>query len=113
MRRSEHFIGTAALSADDFVHDAIDRADLIINVGHDVIEKPPFFMAHGGSQVIHVNYLPAEVDEVYFPQLNVVGDIDSTMERLADGIADRSRWDFSCFDQVRDNLANRLSKLFR
>jgi len=110
--RSEHFIGTAALSADDFVHDAIDRADLIINVGHDVIEKPPFFMAHGGSQVIHVNYLPAEVDEVYFPQLNVVGDIDSTMERLADGIADRSRWDFSCFDQVRDNLANRLSKYF-
>lgn len=110
--RSEHFIGTAALSADDFVHDAIDRADLIINVGHDVIEKPPFFMAHGGSQVIHVNYLPAEVDEVYFPQLNVVGDIDSTMERLADGIADRSRWDFSCFDQVRDNLNNRLSKYF-
>ncbi len=110
--RSEHFIGTAALSANDFVHDAIDRADLIINVGHDVIEKPPFFMTHGGSQVIHVNFLPAEVDEVYFPQLNVVGDIDSTMERLADGIGDCSGWDFSCFDQVRDNLANRLSKYF-
>jgi len=47
--RSPHFIGTAALSADDFVHEAINRADLIINVGHDVIEKPPFFMRHGGT----------------------------------------------------------------
>ena len=35
-------LSAAALSKDDFVHCAIDRADLIINVGHDVIEKPPF-----------------------------------------------------------------------
>ena len=35
-------LSTAALSKDDFIHCAIERADLIINVGHDVIEKPPF-----------------------------------------------------------------------
>ncbi|AKS41718.1 acetolactate synthase large subunit [Wenzhouxiangella marina] len=110
--RSPHFIGTAALSADDFVHDAIEQADLIINVGHDVIEKPPFFMRSGGSQVIHVNFQAAEVDEVYFPQLNVVGDIDSTMERLASGIQDRSRWDFECFDRIREHLETRLARYF-
>ena len=37
------FLGTAALSADDYLHCAIDRADLIINVGHDVIEKASLF----------------------------------------------------------------------
>ena len=37
------FIGTASLSSKDIVHSAIENADLIINVGHD-IEKPPFFM---------------------------------------------------------------------
>jgi acetolactate synthase-1/2/3 large subunit len=110
--RSPHFIGTAALSADDFVHEAINRADLIINVGHDVIEKPPFFMRHGGAQLIHINFLPAEIDEVYFPQLNVVGDIESTMNRLARGISDRSRWDFDCFDRVRRHLDSRLSRYF-
>jgi acetolactate synthase-1/2/3 large subunit len=110
--RSPHFIGTAALSADDFVHDAIRRADLIINVGHDVIEKPPFFMQHGGSRVIHINFQAAEIDGVYFPQLNVVGDIDSTMDRLARGITDRSRWDFGCFDRVRRELDSRLSRYF-
>ena len=40
-----HFLGNTALSDGDFVHRAIDQADLIINVGHDVVEKPPFFFA--------------------------------------------------------------------
>ena len=40
--RHAKFLGNAALSADDFVHRAIEAADVIINVGHDVIEKPPF-----------------------------------------------------------------------
>ncbi|MCF6775269.1 acetolactate synthase large subunit [Thiotrichales bacterium 19X7-9] len=78
----DQFIGTAALSNDDYIHCAIDRADLIINVGHDVVEKPPFFMEHGGKQVIHINYNTAMVDNVYFPQLEIVGDIISTMNRL-------------------------------
>ena len=47
--RSPYFLGTAALSDNDYLHCAINRADLIINVGHDVMEKPPFFMEHGGS----------------------------------------------------------------
>ena len=42
--RDPLFLGNAALSANDPLHCAIDRADLIINVGHDVVEKPPFFM---------------------------------------------------------------------
>src|SRR5690606_30306364 len=32
------YMGCAALSDHDFLHRAIDHADLIINVGHDVVE---------------------------------------------------------------------------
>ncbi|RPO62230.1 thiamine pyrophosphate-binding protein [Pseudomonas aeruginosa] len=39
--RHPRFLGNAALSAGDFVHRAVEAADLIVNVGHDVIEKPP------------------------------------------------------------------------
>ncbi|KZZ05370.1 hypothetical protein A3748_16795 [Erythrobacter sp. HI0077] len=46
------YLGTAALSSDDYVHCAIDRADLIVNIGHDVVEKPPFFMEPDGRTVI-------------------------------------------------------------
>ena len=40
--------------------EAIDRADLIIAIGHDTIEKPPFIMGEGGPQVIHVGYTPGQ-----------------------------------------------------
>ena len=41
---SNLYMGTAALSERDYVHQAIDRADLIISIGHDTVEKPPFIM---------------------------------------------------------------------
>ena len=42
------YLGTAALSERDYVHEAIDRADLIVAIGHDTIEKPPFLMGPDG-----------------------------------------------------------------
>ena len=36
------------------MHTAIDQADLIIAIGHDTVEKPPFIMGPGGPTVIHV-----------------------------------------------------------
>ena len=61
---SNLYLGTAALSERDYVHDAIDRADLIIAVGHDTVEKPPFLMgkAAGGPKVIHVGFVSANVE---------------------------------------------------
>lgn len=107
------YMGTAALSDHDFLHCAIDQADLIINVGHDVVEKPPFFMKHGGKQVIHVNFLPAQVDEVYFPQLNVVGDIAFSVQQLARLVQDKQHWDLSEFKTIKAEVDQHLSKYFR
>jgi acetolactate synthase-1/2/3 large subunit len=110
--RHEKFIGTAALSSNDFLHCAIERADLIVNVGHDVIEKPPFFMEKGGKKVIHINFFAAHIDDVYFPQLNVVGDISTSIQRITEKISiDQSR-DFSYFDRVKDEVENHLTKYF-
>jgi hypothetical protein len=36
-------------------------------------------MHEGGTQVIHINFNSAQVDEVYFPQLEIVGDIKTTL----------------------------------
>lgn len=99
--RSPLYLGTAALSSDDFVHRAIEAADLIINVGHDVVEKPPFFMTDGGVEVIHVNFLTAEVDPVYFPQIEVVGDIANSIWQIAQRLEKQPHWDFGRFMQVR------------
>jgi acetolactate synthase I/II/III large subunit len=110
--RHGQYLGTAALSSKDFLHTAIDEADLIINVGHDTIEKPPFFMQQGGKKVIHVNFNPAEVDPVYFPQLNVVGDITNSVKKLTTQLKKQSKWDFSFFKKVKSEIEGHLSKYF-
>ncbi|HET9033315.1 MAG TPA: acetolactate synthase large subunit [Dokdonella sp.] len=104
------WLGNAALSDGDFVHRAIEHADCIINVGHDVIEKPPFFMRHGKRTVIHVNYLTAEVDTVYFPQIEVVGDIANAIWRFNEILKKQAHWDFSYDDNVRKHLDAHLAK---
>src|SRR5690606_9313200 len=106
------YLGTAALSDNDFLHCAIDRADLVINVGHDVVEKPPFFMRHGEKQVIHVNFSPAGVDAVYFPQLNVVGDIAHSVEGLTRKLSGSTHWDLAYFKTVKTEIDTHLSKYF-
>ena len=103
-------IGTAALSAGDYVHCAIDRADLVINAGHDVVEKPPFFMEHGGKKVIHVNFSPSEVDEVYFPQLELVGDIASSFRRLTERLEPQPGHDFAYFKRVREEVTAHIAE---
>jgi acetolactate synthase-1/2/3 large subunit len=95
------FLGNTTLSAGDFVHRAIEAADLIINVGHDVVEKPPFFMEHGGTRVIHVNFFSAKVDPVYFPQAEVIGDIANSIWQIMSSLTNQPDWDFSRFMEVK------------
>ncbi len=111
--RHAQFLGTAALSNHDFLHCAIDRADLIINVGHEIMEKPPFLMAEGGKKVIHVNFFPNRVDNVYFPQLNVVGDISTSVKRIAENITDNSNWELAYFNSIKKEVDMHLSRYAR
>ena len=46
-------------------------------------------MGPTGPQVIHVSYTPATVEQVYFPQCEVVGDVGPSLELLADRIEAR------------------------
>lgn len=85
----ELYMGTAALSESDYIHEAIERSDLIITIGHDTIEKPPFIMNGHGAKVVHVGYQPATVEQVYFPQAEVIGDIGPTLKLLADRLKGR------------------------
>lgn len=94
------FMGNTALSSGDFVHRAIERADLIINVGHDVVEKPPFFMRVGGQKVMHINFETAAVDPVYFPQLEVIGDIANSIWQLNEAIKPQPHWKLDFYHDV-------------
>ncbi len=107
------YLGTAALSDDDYLHCAIDRADLIINIGHDIIEKPPFFMKEGGTKVIHINFSPSNVDDTYFPQLDVTGDIACNLASLTELAQKQEHWDFTYFMRVKEESQAHIVKYFK
>ena len=107
--RSE-FIGNTSLSAGDYVHRAIDHADLIVNIGHDVIEKPPFFMTDNDIEVIHMSFNTAAVDPVYFPQVEVIGDIANAIWRITGKLERQTHWDFDFFHTVRDRLLEQIAE---
>ena len=92
------------------LHRAIDAADCILNIGHDVIEKPPFFMRDDERTVIHVNYASAEVDPVYFPQIEVIGDIANAIWQLTEAVEPQPHWTFGFFDRVRLAMLEQLSQ---
>lgn len=106
--RSPYYLGTTALSEHDIVHCAIDQSDLVISIGHDVVEKPPALFSSQERKVLHINFYPAIIDDVYVPSHEVVGDISHTLWLLTELIKPQTHWDFS-FTQ---NIGAKIRELF-
>lgn len=80
----------------DYVHSAIDAADLVITLGYDVVEYPPaVWNADKNKTILHIDFLPADPDEYYSPAYEVIGDISNTLEDL------RLRLQGTVFDTTR------------
>lgn len=86
------YIGTAALSSNDSVHKVVEHADVILAVGHDTIEKPTNFICKGDTKTIHINYYESQIDDVYSPSLEVIGDIGNLFWRLSEANIDITNW---------------------
>ena len=67
-------------------------------------------MRTGRRTVIHVNFASAEVDTVYFPQIEVIGDVGNSVWRMKQRIAPCPHWDFSYFTTVRKHLDAHLAQ---
>jgi acetolactate synthase I/II/III large subunit len=104
------FLGNAALSDNDYPHRAIQLSDLILNVGHDSVEKPPFVMTTGERKVIHINFASAQVDPVYFPHAELVGDIANSIWQLNQSLNPQTHWDFKGMTRVRDALNEEVKR---
>lgn len=107
---SDLYLGTTALSSDDFVHGALEAADLIITLGHDITEKPPI-IANGNHHIIHINFYPADLDAVYQPALEVIGDISHALWAMSERITPQEHWQLDVFKPFKQRqLADTLEK---
>lgn len=93
--RQENYLGTAALTSGDYIHDAIACSDLILSVGYDNAEKPTDILGINGIPVININFSASHFDYVYSPYLDVIGDIWNIFWQLCESEIDSSAWDFT------------------
>jgi acetolactate synthase-1/2/3 large subunit len=108
---SDLYMGTAALSERDYVHDAIDQADLIVAIGHDTVEKPPFLMDEpaGARRLVHVGFLPANVEQVFYPDAELIGDIGANVLALAAQLEGNTPAD-STFEELRPKILAHINE---
>ncbi len=75
----------------DYVNCGIDRADLIITVGYNIVEYPPFVWNNDlRKKIIHIDFAEASTDRYYNPVIELVGDVASSLRMLAPRIEKRN-----------------------
>lgn len=91
----------------DYVSCAIDRADLIITIGYNIVEYPPYLWnRHLDKKIINIDFVEAEVDKYYNPDVELVGDISHCLQQLKEKVR---RKDGREFAKVREFLDQKLS----
>ncbi len=80
---SEYFLSTVGLGAIDFGDIAIKNSDLVITLGYDMVEyHPKLWRSNTNSNLIHIDFEAAEIDEYYIPEVEVVGDLAHSLTML-------------------------------
>ncbi len=109
---ADYCLYTIGLGAKDIPTLAIDEADLVITLGFDMVEYDPRLWNPGADKtIIHADFLPAEIDEHYHPEIEIIGDLAHTLwmlnERLREGVA--PDFDTSTRDEVRRRMQAELA----
>jgi len=108
--RLPQYLWTAALTSGDYLHEAIAQADLILAIGHDTIEKPTNLLEIGKTKLIHINFTEAEFNELYHPEVQIIGDIGNTLWRLYEADIDTSNWNLTPLREKANRAKQQLSE---
>ncbi len=105
----DYCLYTIGLQGKDFVYQAVEGADTIITIGFDMVEYHPLLWNPAGAkQVIHIDFLPAEIDENYHPAFEMIGDLAHSLWMLNERVGAEGKlpgWDFSAQRQARLSMA--------
>jgi acetolactate synthase-1/2/3 large subunit len=79
-----HALGTVGLQARDYEMAGFEDADLVVTVGYDLVEhSPKYWNPNRDKRVIVIDSVPAEIDESFMPEVELIGDIAHVLARLA------------------------------
>ncbi|MDT8403847.1 acetolactate synthase large subunit [Sulfuriflexus sp.] len=98
---ADYCLYTIGLQARDVVACALDAADLVITIGYDMVEyHPQLWNKDSDKEIVHIDFLPCEIDSHYHPQTEVVGDLAHTLWMLNERIDAHGGLDFDLQQQA-------------
>jgi acetolactate synthase-1/2/3 large subunit len=101
---SEHSLFTVGLQSRDLITSVIDASDLVICLGYDMVEyHPRLWNPRRDKRIVHIDFLPAEVDEHYQVAVEVVGDLAHALWMLNERVAREPVW----FDSTQQKAVRR------
>ncbi|MEN8140177.1 MAG: acetolactate synthase large subunit [Thermodesulfobacteriota bacterium] len=109
-RQSEHCLFTIGLQSHDHILCCLQRADLIITIGYDLVEYAPNLWGRpltekNGQKIIHIDCSPAEIDEHYQVDLEIVGNMGRALTDLHQALGQDHRPNHS--EEYRDAIRER------
>lgn len=103
-----HSLLTVGLQARDLVNCGLDRADVVICVGYDLVEIPPArWNPDRDKRIVHIDRTPAEVDSHYSLACGIESDLSLALDALALKITPRDDHTMICTlrHMILDDLA--------
>ncbi|SDR43985.1 acetolactate synthase, large subunit [Rhizobiales bacterium GAS113] len=84
----DNFGGRVGQLANQPADRLLDSADLVITIGYDPVEYwPAKWNANNNRKIIHIDVLPADLDNCYQPCVELTGDIAQTLGALTPQIS--------------------------
>jgi acetolactate synthase-1/2/3 large subunit len=108
----ERCLFTIGLQDRDVIACALDAADLVLTLGYDMVEYPPRLWNQGEARIIiHADFIPAEIDYHYHPEIELVGDLAHTLEKLNQRVDTHGAFEFDLIQQsvARDQMLQELA----
>jgi acetolactate synthase-1/2/3 large subunit len=83
--RDPKFLGTVGLQSNDYKLAGFEDADVVLAIGYDLVEHSPKHWNPGRDKtIVCIDSVPAEIDEYFIPEVELVGDIYHILTRLAE-----------------------------
>jgi acetolactate synthase I/II/III large subunit len=99
---ADYCLYTVGLGSKDRVAKAIDDADLVITLGFDMVEyHPQLWNANKDKHILHIDFLPTEIDEHYHPETEVIGDLAHALWMLNEKVVANGLPDYDFANQKR------------
>lgn len=108
---SQYSLFATGIHRRDYINCGIDRADVIITIGYNIVEYPPFVWNRDlDKKIINIDFTVAETDKYYNPAVEVIGDISCSLRQLGEIIPARKNED--TFQATREFLEKKLALNF-